>query len=347
MGGDEGFLGYFKMVAEPGLVASILITGIYINRIKHRRRLEGENRVSYLLNRYPFIMEVVYWLLTYWVYQICRAVGMVILSGEDGKLVTTAKEHAVSLINLEKKLGIFHELDIQRFFMAHPFWLGILNRVYSYIHIPGTVTFFVWFYYTQKFDVYAPVRRAMTLTNMIAFTIFTLWPCAPPRFLNDYGFVDTVHANGNASIWTTNKFCNQYAAVPSMHFGYSFFIGLNIFKNGGLKSTRPMWQRLLCCMFGLFYPLLLLTAIVATGNHFFLDALVGGLAILLGFACNRFVLVLWPLQVKLFKKFNINMPMAPSDYKYNREEEVEMPLLSTNVAGDSESQTQVSGAAMV
>lgn len=64
----------------------------------------------------------------------------------------------------------------------------------------------------------------MGLCNLIAFVVFTLWPCMPPRLLSDksveghvgdlsrsYGFVDTVHdAPGASSVWTTNKFCNQY-----------------------------------------------------------------------------------------------------------------------------------------
>jgi len=302
-----GFFDVFQMVAEPGLVATILISGVFLTRNKARRQLDGENKLSYILNRFPFIMEVIYLLLTYWIYQVCRAIGAAVMSGGTD-VEEKAKEHAVALINFEKSLGIFCELDVQGFFLKHPFWLGVLNRVYSYIHIPGTCVFFVWMYYTQSFDTFAPVRRSLSLTNMIAFTIFTLWPCAPPRFLPDYGFIDTVHVNGNASIWTTNKFCNQYAAVPSMHFGYSFFIGLNVIRCGGTRKDWPLWKRFICIAFGIFYPLLLLTAIVATGNHFFLDAVVGGCAILLGFACNKAVLVFYPLQVKLFQILKIRNP---------------------------------------
>ena len=64
----------------------------------------------------------------------------------------------------------------------------------------------------------------MAMCNLLAFVVFTLWPCMPPRLLSDpeyngedaaeaksYGFVDTVHSkSGESSVWTTNKFCNQY-----------------------------------------------------------------------------------------------------------------------------------------
>lgn len=64
----------------------------------------------------------------------------------------------------------------------------------------------------------------MAVCNLLAFVVFTLWPCMPPRLLSDpeyegdsaveaksFGFVDTVHSSdGESSVWTTNKFCNQY-----------------------------------------------------------------------------------------------------------------------------------------
>lgn len=64
----------------------------------------------------------------------------------------------------------------------------------------------------------------MAMCNLLAFVVFTLWPCMPPRLLSDpgfdgdgaaeakgFGFVDTVHSSdGQSSVWTTNRFCNQY-----------------------------------------------------------------------------------------------------------------------------------------
>jgi hypothetical protein len=64
----------------------------------------------------------------------------------------------------------------------------------------------------------------MAVCNLLAFVVFTLWPCMPPRLLSDtsiegpdgivaksFGFVDTVHGKtGAGSVWTQNRFCNQY-----------------------------------------------------------------------------------------------------------------------------------------
>lgn len=159
-----------------------------------------------------------------------------------------------------------------------------INWIYSFIHIPGTIAFLVWLYYytitRHGMAEYKPLklrtvedqslgpalyqtrRRTLAVCNLLAFIIFTLWPCMPPRLLSDqkvdspegeigrkYGFVDTVHGeNGAGSVWTENRFCNQYgritlclvfirsqmsdccllAAMPSLHFGYSLIIGLTI-----------------------------------------------------------------------------------------------------------------------
>lgn len=110
-----------------------------------------------------------------------------------------------------------------------------INWLYSFIHIPGTIAFLVWlFYYTITSNrqvqhrsgssalgpwLYEARRRTMATCNLMAFVVFTLWPCMPPRLLSDetvtgetgaiarsYGFVDTVHgAEGAVSVWTANK----------------------------------------------------------------------------------------------------------------------------------------------
>ena len=63
----------------------------------------------------------------------------------------------------------------------------------------------------------------------------------PPRLLpKSYGFIDTVHRGAVSSVWTTNRFCNQYAAMPSLHFGYSLIVGWSLFANAPAGTrTRP------------------------------------------------------------------------------------------------------------
>lgn len=129
--------------------------------------------------------------------------------------------------------------------------------------------------------------------------------------------MDTVHgAEGESSVWTQNKFCNQYAAMPSLHFGYSLLVGLTIgclplapqhqrstvlsmhtpFAGKTLRLRLPSARRLACLTIGFAYPAIILVAIVATANHFVLDAIAGATVCGLAWTGNRVLLNLLPLE---------------------------------------------------
>lgn len=178
------------------------------------------------------------------VYQLGRAFTAVNLV--EGT-VDVARRHALQLIHIEQRLRIFWEPAIQAVFMRHELLMHWINRIYSFIHIPGTIFFLVWLYYyttvrnrveERRGDrgigevdgspagpkLFEARRRTMAVCNLLAFIVFTAWPCMPPRLLSDkdvkgvvgeeargYGFIDTVHgAIGESSVWTQNRFCNQY-----------------------------------------------------------------------------------------------------------------------------------------
>lgn len=202
--------------------------------------------LSRVLRKFPFLVEVWYWALIYWVYQLGRAFTALTMMEDT---VKTARRHALQVIRLERRLNIFREPPIQQFFLRRPALMHWINRIYSFIHIPGTILFLVVLYYlatvprhraaaTDRVAFTSPAlyearRRAMAVCNLLAFAIFTLWPCMPPRLLSDplydgdnaseaksYGFVDTVHGPaGESSVWTSNKFCNQHGqpTAPPSH----------------------------------------------------------------------------------------------------------------------------------
>jgi hypothetical protein len=262
-------------------------------------------------------------------------------------------------------------MPIPRFFMSYPLLMTWINRIYSFIHIPGSIAFLLWlFYYSNtrnRLDesqsgnemgrderqsrgaevvrLYESRRRTTALCNLLAFVIFTAWPCMPPRLLSadtseepagrlarTYGFVDTVHGPGReGSIWTDNRFTNKFAAMPSLHFGYSLLIGLTVatidlshahasdveglpgfrLPGRGARSFEPgsergpSWNRIACCVVGFCYPAMILVAIIATANHFILDAVVGSLVVGVAWFGNGILLnllviedyVLWVLRI--------------------------------------------------
>ncbi|KAK2608403.1 hypothetical protein QQS21_003089 [Conoideocrella luteorostrata] len=320
-------LGYEKYVTSPN-------TLVFKDRF-----------LSRVLRKYPFLVEAWYWALIYWVYQLGRAFSALTLVQGT---VNVARRHALEVIHVEQRLHIFWEVPIQKFFLQRPTLLLWINRVYSFIHIPGTIFFLVALYYVtttrkrrditgraQKDNVaagpglYEARRRTMAVCNLIAFVVFTLWPCMPPRLLSDleydgdsaveaksFGFVDTVHSvDGESSVWTTNKFCNQYAAMPSLHFGYSLLIGLTIatLPVAGLGLRPTSWTRVGIIAFGMSYPSLILTAIVATANHFILDAVAGAIVCGIAWHANGILLNLCIIEDYFLWMVRIHKPVNYTD----------------------------------
>ena len=154
--------------------------------------------------------------------------------------VDVARRHALQLIAVEQRLRLFVEPAVQRSFLQYPGLMKWINWLYSFIHIPGTIFFLAWLFWycisariAGDAGLFEARRRTMAMCNLLAFVVFTLWPCMPPRLLSDatvkgpegdlarsFGFVDTVHgAEGASSVWTQNKFCNQYGqySCHSLH----------------------------------------------------------------------------------------------------------------------------------
>jgi hypothetical protein len=186
-----------------------------------------------------------------------------------------AFQHARDVIEWETALGIFVELDIQTFFLKSSFLTDLVNGIYTYAYYPALVGFAIWGYWRHR-KKYKFVRTVFVVSAVFAFIAFALYPCAPPRFFDgvnggeDLGFVDTMALDGGAHYGSIAAFYNPYAAMPSCHFGWSLMVCVAIFW-----MTSAWWGRLLAASL----PTAQLIAIVATGNHFILDA-VGGVALL-------------------------------------------------------------------
>ena len=187
----------------------------------------------------------------------------------------TAFNNAYALVDFEKWLGIFGEISVQQFFIEHTDLVKFLNKFYMIVHIPSTVVFFMWLYH-KKSSYYTFVRNGFLIANSLTIFFYIGYPCAPPRMLNDLGFIDTLLKVSDVNLYTGmfSGMFNQYAAVPSMHFGNSFLIGIGVF----LLSKNKLVKRLI-----IFYPIFVLLVIIATGNHFFLDAIIGGMIVLAPF----------------------------------------------------------------
>ncbi|RDW59617.1 hypothetical protein BP6252_12704 [Coleophoma cylindrospora] len=287
---------------------------------------------SRIMQKFPFLMEMFYWIITYAFYR-CTSLASQAIFSETG-IWDVAQDHGLTVLEFEQFswlsfLWPVHEVDVQQWFMhGHQTFLTVLNRSYALIHIPGTVGFIAWFYYVApSFNTFAVVRRTMTLTNLFAFTIFIFYPCMPPRLLPpEYGFLDSVGHNNAQSVWMQGKYVNSLAAMPSMHFGYSFCIGCTMMYHSGIfrmtlergerRKSRP-WA-LFYALLAIAYPAWILITIVATANHYYLDACVAVLVVILAYFCNRVFLVLLPLEDLLLWCLRLEKPIPSTGDRFRQ-----------------------------
>ena len=225
--------------------------------------------------RRPWLGEILLFAAALLVYQGSRA----LVIGDP----STAFRNAHSVIGLEKAAGVFVEADVQRALMGHETLVSLLNQFYMSAHWIVTPLFFVWLYRSRR-HAYRYVRNAFLAANGVALVVFMLFPVAPPRLAaGGEGFVDTLHAVSGVDLHggMLSGWFNPHAAVPSMHFGYAFLIGVV-----GVALVRNPLARLAFAA----YPALVLLTIVGTANHYVIDAAAGGAVMLIGLAA----VAAWP-----------------------------------------------------
>ncbi|MFJ9181266.1 phosphatase PAP2 family protein [Streptomyces sp. NPDC102360] len=180
----------------------------------------------------------------------------------------------------EHSLGIAVEQTVNHAANSVSWLIVGMNYYYATLHFVITLGVLVWLFRCHP-GRYAATRLALFATTAVALVGYYFYPLAPPRLMNGGGFVDTVAAHqtwGSMASGNLKNMSNQYAAMPSMHIGWSLWCGMTIFA----LASVP-WVRVL----GLLYPVLTLAVIVATANHFWLDAVGGMLCLAFGFAVVR------------------------------------------------------------
>lgn len=124
----------------------------------------------------------------------------------------------------------------------------------------------------------------------------------------------------------SGKYVNQLAAMPSMHFGYSFTIGMTLVYHSGLfrrhslergeKARRNAFWMGFYLLLGIGYPAFILTVIIATANHYFLDAVVAACFVFFSFACNRVFYVFIPLEDLLLYIIRAHKPVPSTGSRF-------------------------------
>jgi hypothetical protein len=210
--------------------------------------------------------------------------------------------HARHIIDVQRSLGFFWEDQMNEWVSDKHFIAQSMNIIYFYLHFPLIIAFGIWLYYFRR-DRYTLCRDAFLASGAIALVIYWLYPVAPPRELPELadrfdpnapayigGFLDTMQEYLGYAYDTqsTRAFVNPDAAMPSLHFGWDLLLGLAVIY--AFWGTRWAWFAL---PIAIALPILQVFSITLTANHFFLDAMVGGVVALAGIAValvlSRFV----------------------------------------------------------
>jgi hypothetical protein len=177
-----------------------------------------------------------------------------------------AVQRATRLIDLEKGLGIFWEPDLQGQVLTSPRLVNIANGIYVWAHFPVIIFTGIWLFTIHR-DDYPVYRNAFLISGAIGLAVYATLPVAPPRFVDGFGFVDTLAFRESAQQMSLpGAWVNEYAAVPSLHLGWNFLAGIAIYHHVRHPALKPL---------ALLMPAAMFVSIIATGNHFIIDGLAG------------------------------------------------------------------------
>ncbi|WP_079102713.1 phosphatase PAP2 family protein [Streptomyces sp. TP-A0356] len=229
-------------------------------------RAEPESEGAAAIRRPPLVRELLLVAGLFLVYKFGRQLA----NGHTAEALGNA--HRVW--GWERSLRLPGEGAVQSALLHGDALVRAANLYYVAVHFTATAAFLVWLYLRRPAH-YVWARRVLALVTGAALALHLTFPLAPPRMLDVAHLVDTGQVYGPTVYGArpeTDSMANQFAAMPSLHFGWALMIAIGLIV---ATRSRLRWLWLL-------HPLLTLVVIVGTANHYWLDAIVA--VVLLGVA---------------------------------------------------------------
>ncbi|WP_406257644.1 phosphatase PAP2 family protein [Streptomyces nigra] len=215
----------------------------------------------------------------------CYSAGRLLARGD----VSTAVDHGLAILDIEKALFLNAEHPLNRLFTREP-WIGVpADFWYATLHYLVTPVILVWLFRSRAVR-YRAARTWLMTSTFIGLIGFTLLPTCPPRLLAEgHGFVDTMAQYSSYGWWGGEAsaprgmggMTNQYAAMPSLHVGWSLWCGVMLWRHGGTRLAKTA---------AVAYPLITTIVVMGTANHYFLDAVAGAAVMGVGLLLTPYVL---------------------------------------------------------
>ena len=251
--------------------------------------------------------EVIYIVVIYTGYSSVRNLFG---SGDGGAVIAEpAFNHAKAIIQIERNIGLYFEDRLQSWYLDLPAHglIRVWNVWYGLFHfVVAAVALIAMF--RRMPERYRVWRNTLAITTILALVGFATFSLMPPRLLDDpgifggcqvyaageempdeagqppcdeFGYIDTTAVWGGWASFGSEemaKVSNQYAAMPSMHIGWSTWCALVL-----VPMLRRSWAKVLAGL----YPLMTLFVIIVTGNHYWIDGLGGIFCLGVGFLLAR------------------------------------------------------------
>jgi hypothetical protein len=185
------------------------------------------------------------------VYQVVRG-----LSEHD---TTKAFSNGLWVVHFETKVTHrMYELTFEQFAEQRHWLATMVSLTYwnSEFTVVGLALLWV---YIRRHEHFIKFRNAVLLANVLGLIGYVFTPMAPPRLLG-VGFANN-HTDGLVQLAA-----NPYAAMPSLHACDSLIVGIVL-----ASVTKHWWAK----AFWIAWPAWVWFAVMATGNHFWLDCLAG------------------------------------------------------------------------
>ncbi len=193
-----------------------------------------------------------------------------------------AFNNAKKIIQAERAFHIFVEEPVQQAFVGASWFMRSLNIFYGTGHFLVTLAALTWTYLHLPAR-YPRMRNTLLLTTGMALFGFAFFPLMPPRLMPAaYGFVDGLAEYGGSWSFDSGamqRISNQYAAMPSLHFGWSAWCAISFWP---WAMNGRWWRKMLL----IAYPAFTTFTIVVTGNHFWLDAAGGAIGLAVGYTIS-------------------------------------------------------------
>jgi membrane-associated phospholipid phosphatase len=203
-------------------------------------------------------------------YQVAR--------GMADRNTAEAFDNGLKVVDIERRASGLWELSLQSYAHSSDFLTWCVSATYwlSQFTVLGLALLFV---YLRRNESFTRFRNAIMLANVLGLLGYVLIPTAPPRMFPELGFVDTLSTFGglNHGSGLVELASNPYAAMPSLHSADALIVGVVM-----ATIVRRSWAKALW----LAWPAWVWFAVIATGNHFWLDVVAG---VALAIAAGGFV----------------------------------------------------------